>query len=67
VFRKDTTLYWQREGLDPIALVPMGRDTFGFADGPNMRVQFKREGGRVVGFDQLTPKGVIGTSPRTGD
>lgn len=67
VFRQGKSLYWQREGRDPVMLVPLGRDQFGFTDQADVRVQFKRDNGRVVGFDHVTAKGVIGSSPRTGD
>lgn len=66
VFRDGQTLMFQREQREPTALIPMGGDLFGFANSQQVRLQFKRVGGRVVGFDQVTKDGVVNSAERTG-
>jgi hypothetical protein len=66
IWREGATLMFQREQRDPTVMIPMGNDLFGLANSPLVRVQFRRNGGRVVGFDQVTKDGVVGSSDRTG-
>jgi hypothetical protein len=66
VWREGTTLKFQREQRPPTELVALGPDLFGLANTAAVRLKFRREGGRVVGFDQVTKEGVIGTVERTG-
>ena len=61
---KDILVY-QREGRDPTTLVPMAADLFAFADTADVRVRFRRSGGKVVGFDQITVDGQVLPSERT--
>lgn len=58
-------LRFQREGRPQLTLVPMGNDLFGFAETPQIRVQFRRKDGKVVGFDQLTDDGRMIPAERT--
>jgi hypothetical protein len=66
IWREGATLMFQREQREPTVMIPMGNDLFGLANSPFVRVQFRRNGGRVVGFDQVTKDGVVGSSDRTG-
>jgi hypothetical protein len=59
------TLLYQREGGAPATLIPMGADLFGFPDTADVRVRFRRAGGKVVGFDQITSDGQILPSDRS--
>jgi hypothetical protein len=65
IWREGATLMFQREQREPTVMIPMGNDLFGLANSPFVRVQFRRIGGRVVGFDQITKDGVVGSSDRT--
>lgn len=65
IWREGTTLMFQREQRDPTVMIPMGNDLFGLANSPNVRVQFRRSNGRVIGFDQITKDGILGSSDRT--
>ncbi len=66
IWREGTTLMFQREQREPTMLTPMGPDLFALGNTTQIRVQFRRNGGRVVGFDQITKDGVLGSSERTG-
>lgn len=65
VWRDGATLMFQREQREPATMIPMGNDLFGLSHSPTVRLQFRRNGGRVTGFDQVTKDGVVGTSERT--
>jgi hypothetical protein len=60
-------LVYQRDGGPAHVLRPMGADLFAFPDTDDVRVRFRREAGRVVGFDQVTVDGQVVPSERTGD
>jgi len=66
IWREGATLMFQREQRDPTTMIPMGNDLFGLANSPFVRVQFRRNGGRITGFDQITKDGVVGSADRTG-
>jgi hypothetical protein len=66
VWREGTTLMFQREQREPTVMTPMGNDLFGLGNSSFVRVQFRRNGGRVVGFDQVTKDGIVSSSERTG-
>lgn len=66
IWREGTTLKFQREQRPPTELIAMGGDLFGLASTATVRIRFRRENGRVVGFDQVTKAGVAGTVERTG-
>jgi hypothetical protein len=59
------TLAYQREGRPATTLIPMGPDLFAFPDTGDVRVRFRRNGGKVVGFDQITVDGQVIPSERT--
>ena len=58
-------LIYQRDGSDASRLIPIGPDLFAFPDTPDIRVKFRREGDKVVGFDQITSDQQTFPSPRT--
>lgn len=66
VWREGATLMFQREKREPAILTPLDNDLFSLSNSPAIRLQFRRAGGRVVGFDQVTTDGVIGSIDRTG-
>ncbi len=53
----DGALVYQREGRDPTTLTPLAPDLFALGNTPDQRVQFRRDGGKVVGFDITTADG----------
>jgi hypothetical protein len=58
------TLSYQRDGRSPVAFAPIGEDLFeNPANGD--RLQFRREGGRVVGFDLIADGGQIVAADRS--
>ncbi|MCE9521421.1 MAG: S41 family peptidase [Alphaproteobacteria bacterium] len=65
IWREGATLKFQREQRPPTELIAMGPDLFGLANTAVVRLRFRRENGRVVGFDQVTKIGVLGTVERT--
>ena len=60
-------LVYQREGQPAATLVPLGADLFGFPDGDDVRIRFRRAGGKVVGFDQVISDGQVIPVERTGE
>jgi hypothetical protein len=66
VWREGAKLMFQREGREPAVLLPMGEDVFGLSNSTAVRLKFRRSNGRVVGFDQVTKDGAIGSAERTG-
>jgi hypothetical protein len=66
VWREGPRLMFQREKREPTALVSMGPDMFGFENSSAVRLKFRRANGRVVGFDQVSRDGVVGSAERTG-
>lgn len=66
IWREGTTLKFQREQRPPTELIALGADLFGLANTAAVRLKFRRENGRVIGFDQVTKMGTIGTAERTG-
>lgn len=65
IWREGATLMFQRQQRDPVTLIPMGDDLFAMSNTPDVRVQFRRVAGRVVGFDQITRGGVASSSERS--
>lgn len=65
IWREGTRLKFQREQRPPSDLIAMGEDLFGLANAASVRLRFRRENGRVVGFDQVTKAGIVGTVERT--
>ncbi|MEQ1865494.1 MAG: S41 family peptidase [Micropepsaceae bacterium] len=65
IWREGATLKFQREQRPVTDLIPMGPDLFGLASTASVRLQFRRANGRVVGFDQVTKSGIVGTVERT--
>lgn len=62
---ENETLVYRREGRPATTLIPMAQDLFAFANTADVRVRFRRDGGKVVGFDQLTADGQVIPSERT--
>ena len=59
-------LVFQRDGRDPIQLLPMARDLFAFTNTDDIRVRFRRGAdGKVIGFDQVTRDGQVVPSDRS--
>ncbi|HEY0614114.1 MAG TPA: S41 family peptidase [Candidatus Elarobacter sp.] len=58
-------LVYQRDGRDPVGLRPLMPDLFAFENTDAVRIRFRRAGGRVAGFDQITPDGQVVPSDRT--
>lgn len=65
IWREGATLMFQREQREATVMIPMGNDLFGLANSPNVRIQFRRNGGRIVGFDQIGKDGILGSIERT--
>ncbi len=59
-------LTYQRESRPPIRLAPLAPDLFAFGNTDQLRVRFRRAGGKIVGFDQITADGQVIPSDRTG-
>ncbi|MBP6013624.1 MAG: S41 family peptidase [Alphaproteobacteria bacterium] len=66
IWREGTTLKFQREQRPPTELTAMGPDLFGLANTGSVRLKFRRENGRVTGFEQVSKLGVVGVVERTG-
>ncbi|MGZ7039861.1 MAG: S41 family peptidase, partial [Thermoanaerobaculia bacterium] len=59
-------LVFQRDGRDPIPLVPMAPDLFAFTNTDEIRLRFRRGAdGNVVGFEQVTRDGQVVPSERS--
>jgi Peptidase family S41/N-terminal domain of Peptidase_S41 in eukaryotic IRBP len=58
-------LVFQRDGREPIRLIPLAPDLFAFEGNDTVRVRFRRSAGRVAGFDQITRDGQTIPSDRT--
>jgi hypothetical protein len=59
-------LVFQRDGRPPLVLSPLAADLFAFPNTDDIRVQFRRDRGVVIGFDQITRDGQRIPSDRTG-
>jgi hypothetical protein len=62
----DTMRAAQRDGRPPLVLTPLAADLFAFPNTDDIRVQFRRDGSDVIGFDQITRDGQRIPSDRTG-
>lgn len=51
------TLTFQREHRAPTTLAPLAADLFAFGNTEDVRLRFRRTGGRVTGFDLVTVDG----------
>jgi hypothetical protein len=59
-------LTFQREQREPIVLVPLAPDLFQFASDPHIRLRFRRQEGRITGFEMFGLQGDPVTVQRTG-
>jgi len=50
-------LWFQRESRAPTTLSPLANDLFAFGNTEDVRLRFRRAGGRVTGFDLITADG----------
>ncbi|HXC56819.1 MAG TPA: S41 family peptidase [Rhizomicrobium sp.] len=57
IWLEDGVLAYRREGREATPLTPLAPDLFALAGNADQRVQFRRAGGRVVGFDLTTADG----------
>lgn len=66
VRREGEGLVYQRDGRDPMAMIPMGDDTFRFEELDWFRIRFERDDtGRVVKLVGLYANGRMDANPRT--
>ena len=59
------TLIFQRQGREAQPLTPLAADLFAFVNDEHTRARFRREGGRVTGFDLLRDDGQTTAVART--
>ncbi len=62
---QDGKLIFQRAGRDPTTLSPLSPDLFEFGNSAHVRLRFRREAGRVTGFDMITDDGQTIAVPRS--
>ncbi len=60
----DGALMYQREGREATVLTPLADDLFAMAGTDEVRVRFRRDGGRITGFDTVTADGQAVPVPR---
>ena len=64
---ENDALVYQRDGRDPLVLMPLAPDLFAFPNTSDIRVRFRRTSGKVTGFDQVTIDGQVVPSDRSGE
>jgi hypothetical protein len=65
VSEQNGKLYWHY-GPQQWEMAPYGQDVFGLRDGPNIRLRFPREGGRITGVQEVHQNGSQADFARTG-
>ncbi|MEI9995762.1 MAG: S41 family peptidase [Rhizomicrobium sp.] len=57
IWLADGVLQYQREGREATTLTPLADDLFALDNNPEVRVRFRRAGGKIAGFDSITADG----------
>jgi hypothetical protein len=63
----DGRVYYRRGDREPTTIIPLGDDLFAFRNTDASRLHFKREAGKIEGFDIVSDDGQSIPAKRTGD